>query len=112
MTAQQTAVLKALAQVLGVMPASAKISRKTKAAAKAIHTPFDSQAAIDRECKRRGFVAPGVAHENVLTYGKQTAAGTTGWLAKGRRVKTGEKALKIGTLRLFHEEQTEVIPVA
>jgi hypothetical protein len=80
------------------------------AKAKAAHTPFDSQAAIDRACKKMGFKAPGVANVNVLTYGKVNEDGTkTGWLAKGRRVRKGEKALKVGTLRLFHEEQTDAI---
>lgn len=101
MTAQQTAVLAALAQVMGLMPASAKVSRKTKATAKAVRGKFDAQAAIDRAVKAKGLTKPGIANENVLTYGK--------WEAKGFRVKTGQKALKVGTLRLFHEEQVEPI---
>lgn len=104
MTAQQNAVLVALAQVLGVMPAAAKVSRKTKATAKAVRGKFDAQAAIDRAVKKAGFTKPGVANENVLTYGK--------WEAKGFRVIKGQKALKVGTLRLFHEEQVEAIPAA
>lgn len=63
--------------------------------------PFDAQASINKAVAAKGFKTPGVANENVLTYGK--------WEAKGFKVKTGEKALKIGTLRLFHEEQVEAV---
>jgi hypothetical protein len=73
--------------------------------AKATHTPFDAQAAIDRACKKAGF-PKGTAKVNVLTYGTIKDGELTGWLAKGRIVIKGQKALKVGSLRLFHEVQT------
>lgn len=39
--------------------------------------------------------------ENVLTYGK--------WIEAGRKVKEGEKSVKVKNLRLFHISQTEPI---
>lgn len=84
-----------------------------KAKQQAAKQPFDAQEAITRACKKRGFKAPGVARVNVLTYGKVKDDGTvTGWMARGRKVRAGEKSLKIGTLRLFHEEQTDPIPAS
>ncbi len=75
---------------------------KAAKAKAAVKQPFDAQAAINRAVKARGFQKPGVANVNVLTYGK--------WEAKGFKVIPGQKALKVGTLRLFHEEQ--VAPIA
>lgn len=40
-------------------------------------------------------------HEDVKTYNR--------WLAEGRKVKTGEKSVKVKNLRMFHKSQTEVI---
>lgn len=39
--------------------------------------------------------------ENVLTYNK--------WIEQGRKVKEGEKSIKVKNLRLFHLSQTEPI---
>lgn len=67
----------------------------------------------DAECVRV-FEAAGYddvqPRVNVLTYGKVKPDGTiTGWLAKGRRVRKGEKALQVGPFQLFHESQTDPI---
>lgn len=50
---------------------------------------------------------------NVLTYGKEAYVDkngvhheATGWIAKGRKVKKGEKAIHV-TYPLFHVDQTE-----
>lgn len=96
------------AQLIAAVTAAvlkAQGTSKGRKAAKQPKAKFDAQAAIDRAVKKAGFKKPGIANENVLTYGK--------WEAKGFRVIKGQKALKIGTLRLFHEEQVEPItPVA
>jgi hypothetical protein len=53
--------------------------------------------------KRKGFtdIRP---RENVLTYAK--------WVEKGFKVKPGTKAVRIKSLRLFHETQVEPISKA
>lgn len=68
-------------------------------------TPEESEArrkANDEECikvfKAAGYkvVEP---RFNVLTYNK--------WIAKGRKVKAGQKGHQVGPFNLFHEDQTE-----
>lgn len=47
---------------------------------------------------------------NVLTYGKLQPDGSlSGWLGQGRRVKAGEKAIRVGPFALFHVDQTEAM---
>lgn len=70
-------------------------------------------AANDAECVRV-FTAAGYKdvqpRVNVLTYGKEKPDGTkTGWLSQGRRVKRGEKGLRVGPFNLFHVDQTEAL---
>lgn len=54
--------------------------------------------AVTKAFRRAGYgtVTPRV---DVQTYGR--------WLAEGRKVKAGEKSLKVGPLRLFHLLQTQ-----
>lgn len=100
MIAQAVAV--ALAQVIGQMPASAKIGRKTKAAAaKVRRTPEALQASLEAASKKQGNKGPVVQHETVKTY--------AGWLEVGRRVipkAEGGKGGLPGFKNLFHLEQT------
>lgn len=57
---------------------------------------------------------------NVLVYGKVKDDGTvTGWLAKGRKVRKGEKSIHVKApgmkgrgIPLFHITQTDVVPAA
>ena len=57
--------------------------------------------------KRSLFAAAGIAdvkpRVNVLTYNK--------WIAAGRLVRKGEKAVKVGPFALFHVSQTDPLPV-
>jgi hypothetical protein len=56
------------------------------------------------------FTAAGYAdvqpYVNVLPYG---GGRTPGWLEQGRKVKAGEKAVRVNGYPLFHEDQTEEI---
>lgn len=89
------------AQIAKIVQAALAVALKPELQKAKAKEKFNPQPVIDRVCKKRGFKAAGVANVNVLTYGK--------WEAKGRRVIKGQKALKVGTLRLFHEEQTEPV---
>ena len=99
-----------------VMKAIAALMKQPAKRAKPTAEETEARRATnDAECikvfKAAGYddVRP---RENVLTYGKVKPDGTvTGWLAKGRKVKAGEKAHTVGPFRLFHELQTEIIPV-
>jgi hypothetical protein len=90
-----TLTQEALKQMLAQVRAEALAERD--AASKA-----DSTEQMERLCvkafKRAGFddVKP---RENVLTYNK--------WIEQGRKVKEGEKCVKVKNLRLFHISQTE-----
>lgn len=73
------------------------------------------KASNDAECVKV-FEAAGYKdvqpRVNVLTYGKVKPDGTvTGWLAKGRKVKAGEKAHSVGPFKLFHVDQTEPLEI-
>jgi hypothetical protein len=73
---------------------------KEHEAAKKGNTSDDMDKACIRAFARNGMkgVKPRV---DVLTYGK--------WIAAGRKVKEGEKSVKVKNLRLFHVSQTEAI---
>lgn len=123
---QALATLEALAAVLGVT-GSAKGRKQrsdkgfTKAAVAAAQTTDERKAALDAATvvafTKAGYkdVQPRV---NVLTYGKPADGDkpATGWIAKGRRVKPGEKSVKVKApgmhsgIPLFHISQTEEIP--
>ena len=103
---------KALQTLLGreeAKPAKkGKGRRKLTDAERAAH-----MAANDLEAIKK-FTAAGYTdvkpRVNVLTYGKIKSDGTpTGWLAKGRKVRAGEKAIRVGNFSLFHEKQTDPI---
>lgn len=98
--ATQAQLLATLAQLLGVMPASVKVSRKTKTKARKIRRSEDQlKADLTTACRKAGIKGSVEPRVNVLTY--------DGWLAKGRRVKAGQKGLP-GFNSLFHVEQTDV----
>lgn len=111
-------LMDALAKALG---GHKQRSKKAKGRVKA--TPEERaarMAANDAECIKvftdAGYkdIQPRI---NVLTYGRVKPDGSiTGWLAKGRKVKQGEKALQVGAgnnkFNLFHIDQTEVVPNA
>lgn len=78
---------------------------KTKRSFKPVgETKEERQAYVAQKTKEAfkkagyGDVTP---REDVLTYGK--------FLEKGLRVKAGQKAVKVGTLRLFHISQCEAV---
>ncbi len=56
-----------------------------------------------RAFKKAGF-KDAVPHKTVMTYNR--------WLANGRKVREGEKSIKVKNLRLFHISQTDVISAA
>lgn len=116
MNAMQAAIAEAVKAVLatqGIKAAKAEKSTKGKKdkAKKGGRKPLtDAEKAVfmarnDMEAVKafaeRGFkdVKP---RENVLTYGK--------WAEKGRLVKRGEKAVRVGPFNLFHFDQTEPAP--
>lgn len=90
----------------------------TKQAVAAAQTTDERKAALDaatvvaftkagyKDCRPR---------ENILVYGKSATEDkpATGWIAKGRKVRAGEKAVRVkapgmhGAIPLFHESQTE-----
>jgi hypothetical protein len=124
---QNHAILEALAAMLGVTNGKSRKSRSdkgfTKAAVAAAQTTDERKAALDAATivafSKAGFgkVTPRV---DVLTYGKPADGDkpATGWLSKGRKVKAGQKSVKVKApgmhsgIPLFHVSQTEEIPVA
>lgn len=130
MTQVNAAAIAALAQLLGPMLANGGKSRKTrsdkgftKQAVAEAQSVDEKRALLDAATvvafEKAGFgkVTPRV---DVLTYGKEKADGTkTGWLAKGRKVKAGQKSVHVKArgmagkgIPLFHVSQTEELPVA
>lgn len=109
------ALLQALAEALqGTKPKTAK-GRKGKKGGRQKLTEAEKEAfkaENDAECvkafTKAGYkdVQPRV---NVMTYGKRDENGTpiSGWLAQGRMVRKGEKAIKVGPFSLFHVDQTD-----
>lgn len=103
------AVVAAMAQQGAKPKVQAKGKRKAKAkggrkpltdAEKAVFMARNDAEAVTAFAAR-GFqdVKP---RENVLTYKK--------WFEKGRLVKKGEKAVRVGPFNLFHISQTEQAP--
>jgi len=126
---QTQAVAQALQAFLAAMgPVNGGKSRKqrsdkgfTKAAVAAAMTTDERKAAMDAATvlafSKAGYgtVTPRV---DVLTYGKAADGDkpATGWLAKGRKVKAGQKSVHVKApgmtgkgLPLFHVSQTEEI---
>lgn len=114
MNAQETAAItQAVLAVLGQQGAkSAKPAKARKAKAKkGGRKPLtEAEKAVfmaknDMEAVA-AFAARGIANvkprEDVLTYKK--------WFEKGRLVKKGEKAVRVGPFNLFHVSQTEPAP--
>ena len=118
-----TQAVNALLEILGGKAPAVRSSRKPrkskKARGRAVLTDAEKQAYAaqnDAACiaafNKAGYkdVQPRV---NVLTYGKVKEDGSkTGWLSKGRQVKKGQKAVRVGPFALFHIDQTEEIPLA
>jgi len=131
MSQMNPAVIEALAALLGPMLAKSGKSRKsrsdkgfTKSLVQEAQTTDERKAALDAATvlafSKAGFgtVTPRV---DVLTYGKPAMGDkpATGWIAKGRKVKTGQKAVKVKApgmhsgIPLFHVSQTsEIEPAA
>ena len=118
-----TQAVNALLEILGGKAPVARSSRKPRKSKKArgreTLTDAEKQAYAaqnDAACvaafTKAGYkdVQPRV---NVLTYGKVKDDGSkTGWLAKGRMVKKGSKAVRVGPFALFHIDQTSEIGLA
>jgi hypothetical protein len=97
-------LLKALAQIV-----NRGAAKKTRGAKKARGPLTEEQKAAyraqnDAECVKI-FTAKGYSdvqpRVNVMTYNK--------WIEAGRKVKKGEKSIKVGGFSLFHKNQTEEI---
>ena len=122
------AVMQALVAMLGPMLTQSAKGRKprsdkgfTKQVVAEAQTTDERKASLDAATvlafAKAGYgkVTPRV---DVLTYGKPADGdkSATGWLAKGRRVKAGQKAVKVKApgmhsgIPLFHVSQTEEIP--
>ena len=128
MSQMNPAVIEALAALLGPMLAGKQPKGRkgrsdkgfTKAAVAAAQTTDERKAALDAATvlafSKAGFgtVTPRV---DVLTYGKVANGDkpATGWIAKGRRVKAGQKSVKVKApgmhsgIPLFHISQTSAI---
>jgi hypothetical protein len=91
---------EALQQVIAQAVAEHEANKPQKAKS---DTSTDMEKAAIRAFTKKGFkdVQPRV---NTLTYAK--------WIEAGRRVKEGEKSIKVKNLRLFHISQTEPISKA
>ena len=112
------AMQEALAALIKSNPAilnGIKMNGRSKKKAKGRVKLTDEQKAAysatnDVECVKV-FTAAGYTDVqpriNVLTYGKDKDGVLTGWIGQGRRVKKGEKALRVNGLPLFHINQTE-----
>lgn len=102
--------LKALGITPGNRPQKAKGGRKVKAKGRGRQKLTEAEKAVfmarnDAECVAT-FEAAGYKdvrpRETVLTYDK--------WIElKARRVRKGEKGLRVGPFNLFHESQTELL---
>ena len=110
------AVVAALMKAVEVKNAKPKRGKKAKGQAreKLTDAQRDAYKAANDVAAVEAFTKAGFKdvqpRVNVLTYGKIKADGTkTGWLAQGRKVKKGEKAIRVGPFALFHESQTEVL---
>lgn len=104
----QNDLLKALTAVLGKSGATkrGKTAKKAKGRTKLTETEkAEYRAANDAECiklfasKGHTDVKPRI---NVMTYDK--------FLDQGRRVRKGEKSIKVGAFSLFHISQTDPVP--
>jgi hypothetical protein len=87
---EDPAIKEAIAQA--VAAAQAEKADKPSASNKSAQNEWRAKKAF----AKKGLDAK--PHENILTFAK--------WLALGRRVKEGERAVAIGALRLFHISQT------
>lgn len=113
-TAQTALIAEAVKAVLAAQglkaPAKKAKGRKAKAKKGGRKPLTDAEKAVfmaknDAEAVA-AFAAKGIQdvkpRENVLTYRK--------WFEKGRIVKKGEKAVRVGPFNLFHVSQTEQAP--
>lgn len=109
-----TAIAQAVAAALGMKGLNrANPKRKTKGKkAKGREKLSETEKAVfmaqnDAKCIA-AFAKAGITdvkpRVNVLTYNK--------WVEQGRMVRKGEKSVKVGPFALFHESQTDAIPVA
>ena len=116
MTAMEAAINAAVKAALAT-PGKQSKGRKAKKS-KGREKLTDAEKAIyaaknDADCiavfTKAGY-ADVMPRVNVLTYGKVKEDGSkTGWLALGRMVKKGEKAVRVGPFALFHLDQTQAI---
>ena len=96
-----------LAKMVGEAVAAAMAAQPKAGKAKTAKPEGKSDRSVKNEklavtaFRKAGFKGDITPHVNVLTWDR--------WLAKGRKVKAGEKAVKVKNLRLFHIDQTEEI---
>ena len=97
--------LKALIEAITEAEKAPKRKAKRGPKGKTKLTKEEFELALVEACKKAGYASP-EPRFNILTYNK--------WLEKGRVVKKGEHGLKVAgrKTRLFHEAQTETVPVA
>lgn len=98
--ALQQLIAQAVASALATQTAERKDAAVAAAKAGKSERSVQNEIAAVRAFKKAGYgdVKP---REDVKTYSR--------WLADGRKVKPGEKAIKVKNLRLFHIKQTEAI---
>ena len=99
------AEIAAIVDVVKKAQVSVRPRKKTKRASKSKLSDSERAAFMARnnaECVS-AFTAAGYKdvkpRVNVLTYKK--------WLEKGRKVREGEKSVRVGMFALFHEDQTD-----
>lgn len=110
MELNQADIVKAVQAILAGQAVKKQAKPKPRKGKKAGRKPLtDAEKAVfmarnDADCvaefAKRGFKV--VPRETALTYGK--------WAEKGRIVKKGEKAVRVGPFNLFAYEQTEPAP--
>lgn len=96
----QKLIASAVATALAAQVAEHKDAKVAAAKAGKSERSVQNEIAAVKAFKKAGFgdVKP---REDVKTYNR--------WLADGRKVKPGEKAIKVKNLRLFHITQTEAV---
>jgi hypothetical protein len=97
--------LKALVDIPEARAMLASILRETRQEA----DKADTADAMDKLCIR-AFTKAGYKPETVRP--RETVKTYNLWLKEGRRVKEGEKSIRVKNLRLFHLDQTEAMTKA
>lgn len=86
-------------------PAKGKNAKRAKAKTKASEAEIEASRLRNNELVMEAFTKAGFTDVqpriNVLTYDK--------WVEQGRRVRKGEKSIRVGNFNLFHADQCDPI---